>query len=156
MARRERELTDQQEAFAVAFVSGNGNAAEAARQAGYSPNAARVAAYKLMRNPRVTRLIREEQHRLLGGRLASLALNTLEQVMLDPEAPYGARVDAAKTVLDRAGLPSVPAAIISRASDDAVTTPRTLEQLEQFIQAGQQRLLELDAMVLDMDADKES
>jgi phage terminase small subunit len=102
-----------QDEFVASYVANAGNATQAAISAGYSPKSARQIGGRLTKNPTVQRMIRDEQQRLIGGRLASLALGVLEQVMMDTEAPYGARVDAAKTVLDRAGLPAVPAALIA-------------------------------------------
>ena len=102
-----------QENFAVCFVANGGNATQAAIAAGYSPTSARQQAYKLTRNATVQRLIREEQQRLIGGRLCSKALQVLEQIMNDPESPVGARVDACKTILDRGGIPAIPAAMVA-------------------------------------------
>ena len=99
--------------FATAYVANGGNATKAAIAAGYSPTSARQQAYKLTRNATVQRLIREEQQRVIGGRLCSKALQVLEQIMDDPEAPVGARVDACKTILDRGGIPAIPAAMVA-------------------------------------------
>ena len=99
--------------FATAYVANGGNATQAAITAGYSPTSARQQAYKLTRNATVQRLIREEQQRVIGGRLCSKALQVLEQIMDDPEAPVGARVDACKTILDRGGIPAIPAAMVA-------------------------------------------
>lgn len=101
------------EQFAESFVANGGNATKAAIAAGYSPTSARQQAYKLTRNATVQRLIREEQQRVIGGRLCSKALQVLEQIMDNPEAPVGARVDACKTILDRGGIPAIPAAMVA-------------------------------------------
>jgi ribosomal protein L29 len=102
-------MTDRQEAFAAAFVANGGNGAAAARAAGYAAEHSRVEAYRLIRSPAVQVAIRAEQQRTVAGRLCSVALGVLEQIMCDSEAPAGARVDAAKTILDRGGLGAVPA-----------------------------------------------
>jgi hypothetical protein len=48
--------------------------------------------------------IRAEQRRLLGGKLANNALAVLEAILDDKDAPFGARVDAAKAIMDRGDL----------------------------------------------------
>ena len=99
------EPTERQERFAVAFVENGGNAAKAARTAGYAVNSARVMGSRLLSNSRVQSLIRDEQFKTVNGPLTSAALSVL-RVALDPanDVPWGARIDAAKTVLDRSGI----------------------------------------------------
>lgn len=134
-----------QSSFAAHYVANGGNGTQAAVEAGYSPSSARQQAYKLTRNPTVQRLIREEQQRVIGGRLCSQALGVLESIMMDSSAPAGARVDACKTILDRGGLPAIPANQIARnGADDRPLAEMSLEQLNAFIVAGQARLDALD------------
>ena len=96
--------TDQQRTFAEAYVLGCGNATQAAIDAGYSPASARQTASRLLHTPHVQDAIRRAQAHALKGRLASKALGVLEKILDDEKAPAGVRVDAAKTVLDRAGF----------------------------------------------------
>jgi len=98
------QLSEQQREFAIAYVANGGNGTAAAVAAGYSEHSARSAAYKLTRLPQVETAIRAEQRRVLGGRLANKALAVLEAILSDENAPFGARVDAAKTLLDRGGV----------------------------------------------------
>ncbi|HEY5782555.1 MAG TPA: terminase small subunit [Lysobacter sp.] len=98
------EIIDQQRAFAEAYVLGNGNATQAAIAAGYSPVSARQTASRLLHTPHVQDAIRRAQAHALRGRLASKARGVLEKILDDDGAPAGVRVDAAKTVLDRAGF----------------------------------------------------
>lgn len=100
----ERSANEQQTAFAEAYVLGSGNATQAAIAAGYAPVSARQTASRLLRTPHVQEAIRRAQAHVLRSRLASKALGVLEKVLDDDQAPAGVRVDAAKTVLDRAGL----------------------------------------------------
>src|SRR5690349_16964511 len=93
-----------QQMFVSTYVSNGGNASKAARTAGYSEKVARITAYNLLRNPRMLAAVRLEQARVIGGKLSSLALGTLEEIMLDRKTSPAVRVDAAKTVLDRAGF----------------------------------------------------
>lgn len=132
--------------FAVAYVANGGNGTQAAIEAGYSVNSARQQAYKLTRNPMVQRLIREEQQRVIGGRLCSQALGVLESIMMNPDAPAGARVDACKTILDRGGLPAIPANQIVRESGDmSPMSEWGLADLNRFIEQGMTQLAQLDS-----------
>jgi phage terminase small subunit len=98
------EILDQQQAFAEAYVLGHGNATQAAIAAGYSAISARQTASRLLHTPHVQEAIRRAQSHVLRSRLASKALGVLEKILDDDSAPAGVRVDAAKTVLDRAGF----------------------------------------------------
>lgn len=128
----------QQEAFAHHFVANGGNGTQAAIAAGYAENSARQQAYKLSRNESVQRLIREEQRRLLGGRLCSLALAAIEGVLLDPEAPAGAKIDAARLALTKGGFDD------KNADQGRIIEIPTGADLERFIEAARVRLAELD------------
>lgn len=100
-------IIDQQQAFAEAYVLGRGNATQAAIDAGYSAISARQTASRLLHTPHVQNAIRRAQAHALKGRLASKALGVLERILDDESAPAGVRVDAAKTVLDRAGMGAI-------------------------------------------------
>lgn len=128
------EILDQQQAFAEAYVLGHGNATQAAIDAGYSPVSARQTASRLLHTPHVQDAIRSAQAHALRGRLASKALGVLEKVLDDDAAPAGVRVDAAKTILDRAGLSAVRTPEIEH--DDAPLSEMTTAQLEAFIRQG--------------------
>lgn len=99
--------TQQHRDFAVQMVLTGGNGAEAARRAGFAADSAPQVTYRLMRLPHIQTARRIEQERVLRGHLTSKALYVLEQIMDNEDAPAGARVDTAKTVLDRAGLPAL-------------------------------------------------
>lgn len=98
------DLLIQQRAFAEAYVLGHGNATQAAIQAGYAVISARQTASRLLHTPHVQNAIQRAQAVTLRGRLATKALGVLDKVLDDDNAPPGVRVDAAKAVLDRAGL----------------------------------------------------
>lgn len=127
-------ILDQQKAFAEAYVLGHGNATQAAIEAGYAPASARQTASRLLHTPHVQEAIRHAQAYVLRGKLASKALGVLEKILDDETAPAGVRVDAAKTVLDRAGLPAmrVPESV----DDDRPLEAMTVVQLETFIAEG--------------------
>jgi len=133
--------------FAVAYVANAGNATQAAIAAGYSPHSARQIGSRLTKNQTVQRLIREEQQRVIGGRLCSKALQVLEQIMDDPEAPYGARVDAAKTVLDRGGIPAIPAAMVASGMliEGKPVQAMSKDELLDFVAKGTEELKRIQA-----------
>lgn len=133
------ELRENQEAFVAAYVLGGGNATQAAVEAGYSPLAARQTASRLLHLPHVQDGIRREQGRLLRGRLASKALSVLEKILDDDNAPPGVRVDAAKTVLDRAGLAAGRTPECS-SEDGKSLHEMDISELAAFIAEGQRAL----------------
>jgi len=98
-----RALTDQQEAFALAYASNGARGADAARSAGFSAKSAGKYASQLLDKPHVQKAIQRAQRRILSD-LASIALNQARAMLLDPKTPAGARVDLVRTTLDRAGL----------------------------------------------------
>ena len=116
-------LLDQQRLFAEAYVLGHGNATQAAIEAGYSPVSARQTASRLLHTPHVQDAIRRAQAHALRGRLASKALGVLEKILDDENAPAGVRGDAAKTVLDRAGMGAI------RTPDHAVDNDKPLSEM---------------------------
>jgi len=91
-----------QEKFIQSIVYDGVSGSEAARRAGYSPASARQTASQLLSNQTIQKSIRNEQYKLLGGTLVSKALRTLEKIIDDETAPFGSRVEACKTILDRA------------------------------------------------------
>lgn len=137
--------TDLQAAFVDNFVAGGMNATRAAVAAGYSERSAKVTAHNLLKKPHVQDAIRAEQRRVLQSDLATLALGVLRKVLEDEDAPVGARVDAAKTVLDRAGL------VAQRvASDEQVDMPisqLSQDSLSRIILKGEARILELQQAI---------
>lgn len=98
---RQRSITDQQQDFVHYLVKENKNATEAARLAGYAHP--KQSAYTLTRSPVVMAAMRLARQTTYQGELASLAANTLRQVMIDQDAPAAAKVSAARTALELAG-----------------------------------------------------
>jgi hypothetical protein len=95
--------TEKQQSFATHYVTNGGNGAKAARDAGYSAKSARVIAHKLVNNPTVQELIQRELGKL-RYRSGTVGLNALTMIAEDPKAPQAARVAAARTLLEHAGL----------------------------------------------------
>ena len=94
-------LTEMQQQFVLYRVGYGMNRTEAARLAGFKwPS--RVA-YQLEQSPKIIARIRNERNKLYQTELASQSVETLRDVMSDPEAPASARVAAARTALELAG-----------------------------------------------------
>lgn len=130
MSRSANHLTEQQRAFAAAYVSGEtaGVGGASAIAAGYAANSARQEAYRLLRHDGV----REEIDRLTReaiGDHAVAAVNLLGRVIHDEKAPIKVRVDAAKTILDRAGFIAPKAADPEQRSDGTDPNEMTLAEL---------------------------
>lgn len=92
-----------QDIFCDLYVANGGNATQAAIGAGYSQKSAGELGRKLLKSPKIQLKIKQLNMQRLGGELAIKALGVLEAIMVDEEAPASARVDCAKTLLDRAG-----------------------------------------------------
>lgn len=140
-----KQLTAQQEAFVVAYVAGGGNATQAAREAGFSEKSARQIGGHLTRKQHVMAAIRMEQQRTLRGRLASKALRVLEAILDDSAAPHGARVDAAKTLLDRAGLIAPRTDADSESRYDKPLNQMSVAELEKLIRENRKKIAAIDA-----------
>ena len=101
------ELTDLQKAFVVAYTGEQGcvgNASKAALSAGYSPKSAHESGRQLLEKGHIRAAIDKANRAMIGGSLASKAIDVLRAIIDDPDTPQKLRLDAAKTVLDRAGL----------------------------------------------------
>jgi phage terminase small subunit len=100
------QLTEQQRAFASSYVLGEagvaGNGSASAIAAGYAEKSARQEGYRLLRHQGVRAEIDRLTREALGDH-AVAAVSLLGKVIHDDEAPLKVRVDAAKTILDRAG-----------------------------------------------------
>ena len=115
--RQVNELTPNQAEFARQMILTNGNATQAAINAGYSASSAAQRAWELRNNPRVQAAITKAQRSVLAE-LASIALSQAKAMLLSDATPPGARVELIKTVMDRAGLAAVREAPVDPATKD--------------------------------------
>lgn len=97
----ETGLNQMQAAFVRFFVE-TGDRLQACKDAGYAGNPYPIA-WRLMRTPAIVAAIRAQTALRLQA-IAPTALRVLNTIMVDEGAPKGVRVDAAKTLLDRAGF----------------------------------------------------
>jgi phage terminase small subunit len=85
--------------FAAAYAD-TGDKAFATAQSGYSGPARSVAA-KVLARPMVQAEVLRIQQERLENELLPLAINCLRSIIISDKAPAGARVQAAKVVMDR-------------------------------------------------------
>lgn len=122
------EMTDREDDFVMHFVQ-YGDAIKAAEAAGYAQ--AEIQGRQIARRPRVAAAIRIETTRRMQH-MAPVALTVLDKIMRDEKAPAGARVDAAKTILDRAAYVSDPKRS-DRSDDNKPLAEYSVEELEQLV-----------------------
>lgn len=134
------ELTEKQLAFVRHITSTGdavGNASKAARLAGYSEASSKEMGYQLLHKPHVRAAIFDANQAMISGELASKAVEVLQGIIEDENAPQKLRLDAAKTILDRAGV------IPPKAPDAPDIADKGLEELS--VQELQQQLDDLKA-----------
>lgn len=125
-------LTEQQVRFVAEFVSNGGNGKQACVTAGYAAKSAHQEAYRLLRKPHVLEAVRKEQARVLGT-MSAKALHVLDQLLGDTEISPAVRLDAAKTILDRAGYVSARNPSHSISSDDRALTEMSADELRALL-----------------------
>jgi phage terminase small subunit len=138
------DTTEMQQAFAVAYVANGGNASEAAKTAGYSAVSARQQGSALLDKPHVVAAIHAEQARLIGTELATLAVGVVRGILEDANAHPKLRLDAAKTVLDRAGHIAPRSAEL----DAGLSKPMnemSVPELEAFVKRAQEAFARVEA-----------
>lgn len=123
------EMTDREDDFVMHFVQ-YGDAIKAAEAAGYAQ--AGVQGRAIARRPRVAAAIRIETTRRMQH-MAPVALTVLDKIMRDEKAPAGARVDAAKTILDRASYVSDPKRS-DRSDEIKPLAEYSMQELEDLVQ----------------------
>ena len=96
-----QNLTEKQNNFVHYLVVEGKNPTESARLSGY--DYPKQSAYSLTRNPSVIAIIRQTRQTLYQTDLSNIAVQTLKDVMQDPDAPASARVSASRTVLELSG-----------------------------------------------------
>ena len=94
-------LTDQQRAFALAFVENGGKVTDAAETAEYSDV---KYGYMLAQNAHVQAGIRYIQRMKIEGEGASVAINTLIQIAKNEAQPGSTRVSASRALLEYANF----------------------------------------------------
>lgn len=101
------ELTERQSLFVTEYCV-SGNAAAAARAAGYSDTVARQTAHKLLLKPHIALAVRRQASAMIDTHLPS-AVATLANIMQDPEVDARDRVRAAEVLLKHGRSANGPA-----------------------------------------------
>jgi len=94
---RPSELNDKQFAFVQNYAT-HGNAARAAREAGYAASVANKTGYKLLAMPKVTEAIRKASLSFMEAHLPSV-VQVLAQIVGDPSVEARDRVKAGELFL---------------------------------------------------------
>lgn len=135
-----RPLTDMQARFVLEFTSGPGsigNASESARRAGYSEKSAAEQGRQLLEKPHIIAAIDDALRVSISSNLAAKAVAVLETVLDDEEAHPKLRVEAAKTILDRAGFIAPKASEPEAPFDGKPLHEMTITELQEFIDRGE-------------------
>jgi len=95
-------MTPKQNTFLQHHVRHGMNPTQSARLAGYADP--KQSAFQLVHSPAMIARIRLEREKLFHTDLATIATDTLKQVMESEEAPASAKVSACRTVLEVCNL----------------------------------------------------
>lgn len=109
-------LTDKQQAFVDHYVATGGKIGIATQRAGYAD---RAAGSKLLRDPRVIKLIQERMTDAIGVH-AAMALGTVVKLARSAKSDY-VRLEAAKDLLDRAGYKPPDKQLVKLSGDLSVS-----------------------------------
>ena len=121
---------------------------EAARRAGVTSDAR---LYRLKRTAGFADNLRDALKDRLTIELAPKAIRLLEEIMCDTKMAGRVRVDAAKTILDRAGFtPAAAVAAVAAEADDNMAT-WTRARLEAFVADGTRQLAREEATDADFE-----
>ena len=134
------KLTQMERAFVRELVANGGKLKAAATAAGYQYTDNYRAAHHLMQRKPVIEAVRKERARVFDGQLANQAIGTIREVLSDPHAPAGARLQAARLVLERTGEIGPERRGGRDDAQDKDLADMTIEQLQQFISEGQQMI----------------
>lgn len=124
-----QNLSSKQERFVEAIVNGN-NQTHAATLAGYT--APMQEGWRLCQLAHIQRAIRARVSAKLNTQGASIGIDTLVKIASDETAPKGARVQAANSLLDRAGFVSKTLEK-QRDTDDKPLSEMSASELEGLI-----------------------
>jgi phage terminase small subunit len=151
-----RDLTDLQAAFVAAYTSDDGcrgRVKESAIAAGYSPKTAREIGRQVLALPHIQAAIFEANKRQISGPLATKAVHVVYEILHDENAPKKLKLEAAKTVLDRAGFVPPKADEPARSNYIKALTDMSIPELEKFIREGREAQHRADMPMLELRAE---
>lgn len=133
-------LNDRQKRFCEFFASNGGNGTQAAIDAGYSPQAARQQAARLLTNANILSYVRDLQDQAAAVRVKTVIQTKafLSDVIDDDAAAMGIRVNAAKILLQSSGalFKENAAEVHLHTSDDVVIYLPAIESDETELYTG--------------------
>jgi phage terminase small subunit len=138
-----RALTEQQARFVAEFTSGKGavgNRAEAARRAGYSPASASELGRQLLEKDHVRAAVDQALRDQIGADLAAQAIAVLREILEDEKAHPRLRLEASKTILDRAGMIAPKAEEPQRPGARKSLAEMSMEELNEFVRRGEEAM----------------
>ncbi len=128
----QKSLSDKQSAFIRHYVAG-ANQTDAARLAGYAYPS--VDGYRQMQTPHIQAAIQAEIVRKVQTEGTKIAAAFLMDTIQNEKAPWTARVESAKVILNKGALADKVLANQSNGADKPLSEKTTAE-LEAFINAG--------------------
>ena len=132
-------LNESQGVFVREFVANGGDRQKAARLAGYSDP--RTEGYRLLNTQKVRDAIKHEQERVITCEGGSRALAAM-LALLGEETPHNVRFQAAKWILEAAGLGLAASIVEGRNSSGEVPlTEMCHEELEELVREGRKKWL---------------
>lgn len=153
-------LTGRQTKFAANIARGM-SARDAAQASGYSDNSEgglRTTGSRLQNDPRIQKAAFLERERRLNGPLAHLALQTLQDVMTDLNAPPAARIQAARFTLEAAGHGVVNRQLAARHPDQGnkSISDMTLAELTEMVIQAESQLKQAEGREVDADGNPQT
>lgn len=137
-----QDFTERQQIFMNEYLEGR-TQTEAARRAGYKQPEQQ--AWNLLRVPKIAAYIRAEQARKLATDGVRVGINTLLSIAQDEAAPKAARVQAANSLLDRAGL-TARVAEAAQGLHERPLSEMTIHELQAVVAEERERLANSQAI----------
>lgn len=144
-------LTEQQERFCREYVTNGGHGTKAAIYAGYkNPE---VMSHQLKKRGYIQLEIGRLQREFINGDLATLALQTVSDLMTSPKTPANVKLGAAKAAMAAAGLDKKEQ---EKQLENKDLADMDLSELNEFIKAGSRRLANLRKPIDVIDVEPEA
>ena len=132
-------LNESQGVFVREYVANGGDRQKAARLAGYSDP--RTEGYRLLNTQKVRDAIKHEQERVISCEGGAQALAAMLGLLVE-QTPHNVRFQAAKWILEAAGLGLAASIVEGRNSSEEVPlTEMCYEELEELVREGRKNLL---------------
>jgi phage terminase small subunit len=138
-----RQLTERQAAFISIFTTepgAIGDPTESARRAGYSHTRARDIARQVMALPHVKEAIYQANKNKISGSMLTKAVEVVHAILNDPKASDKLKLEASKTVMDRAGLVAMRTPEDGSQYRNKRPEDMSIDELQDFIRRGDEAM----------------